>query len=89
MVTDEPSVLTWMIALSPRPAPAPKRHWWRDLVTEAWSCADHAWQLHREQVAIGYDTEEREFAAEHPRPKLRDFMVHLSNGSLSPERALA
>lgn len=89
MVTDEPSVLTWMIALSPRPAEAPKRHWWRELVTEAWWCADVAWQSHREAVALGYTTKMREFAQAHPRPKLRDFMVELSTGALSPERALS
>lgn len=50
MFTDEPEVLTWMIALAPRPRrPEPTgRHWWRELVTDAWRAADHAWWLHRE-----------------------------------------
>lgn len=87
--TDEPAVLTWMIALSPRPQPEPTgRHWWREMVTDAWRAADHAWQLQREAVAIGYATEEREFAERHPRPTLGGFMSALSSGALAPETAL-
>lgn len=88
--TDEPAVLTWMIALAPRPRPEPSgRHWWREMVTDAWRCADHAWQLQREAVAIGYATEEREFADHHPRPTLAGFMHALSSGQMSPERIYA
>lgn len=83
--TDEPAVLTWMIALAPRPAGEPRRHWWRELVTDAWRSADHAWWLEREAVAVGYQTEMREFAEDNPRPRLRDFMTHLSSGRLAPE----
>lgn len=86
MWTDEPAVITWQIALSPQGRPPQKRHWWRELVTDAWHCANHAWELEREAVAIGYPTEMREFAVLNPRPKLRDFMVHLSHGTLAPER---
>ena len=82
-------MLTWQIALAQRPVPpAPRRHWWRELVTDAWRSADHAWWLHREAVALGYDTEGREFATHHPRPQLRDFMVHLSSGAWAPESVL-
>lgn len=87
-MTDEPAVLAWMIALAPRPAAEPRRHWWRELVTEAWHAADHAWWLERESVALGYPTEMREFESYHPRPKLRDFMTHLSSGRWSPEGVL-
>lgn len=89
MLTTDPAVLTWMIALSPRPAPPPiGGHWWREMVTEAWRSADQAWWLEREAVAVGYATEMAEFAQVKPRPKLRDFMVHLSSGHYSPEGVL-
>ena len=85
--TDEPAVLTWMIALAPRPRVEPTgRHWWREMVTDAWRCADLAWQARREEVAIGYETEMREFAEAHPRPTLGAFMSALSHGSIAPER---
>lgn len=89
LITDEPAVLTWMIALSPQRRPEPVgRHWWRELVTEAWSSATHAWWLAREAEALGYDTEKGEYEEQHPRPRLRDFMEHLSTGALAPETAL-
>lgn len=90
LVTDEPAVLTWMIALAPQRRVEPVgRHWWRELVTEAWSSATHAWWLDREATAIGYATEEAEYEAAHPRPRLRDFMEHLASGRVSPERVLS
>ena len=89
--TDEPEVLTWMIALAgdrrPRPGPT-GRHWWREMVTDAWRCADEAWRARCEAVAIGYETEEREFAALHPRPTLGGFMRALSTGQIAPETAM-
>lgn len=54
------------------------RNRWREYVVGEWSCADHAWWLDREAVAIGYATEEAEYAAEYPRPRLGEFMVALS-----------
>ena len=90
MFTDEPAVLTWMIALSPRPRPEPTgRHWWRELVTDAYRAAYHAWWLEREDVAIGYAAEQRDFAEHKPAPRLADFMVHLSSGRWSPEGVLS
>lgn len=83
---EDPSVITWRIALAPRPRHRVGRHWWREYITDCWRSADHAWWLAREAVAIGYATEEREYAQLHPRPRLRDFMTHLSTGALAPER---
>lgn len=57
-----------------------KRHTWRDQCVEAWRTATQAWLLHREAVAIGYSTEEREFEEHHPRPRLADFMDALRPG---------
>lgn len=56
------------------------RHHWRDRVTDAWLLATEAWLRHREEVAIGYATEEREFEEHHPRPRLADFMDALRPG---------
>lgn len=83
---EDPAVLTWRIALAPRPRPRGGRHWWREYVTDVYRAADHAWWLARENAAYGYHTEMREFAEAHPRPRLRDFMVHLSTGAVAPER---
>lgn len=51
------------------------RNWWREFIVSHWFAADSAWQLDREATAIGYATEEAEYAAEHPRPTLKAFMV--------------
>lgn len=85
-LTDEPAVLAWRIALAPRPRHTTSgRHWWRDYVTDAFRSATHAWEAQAEAVAIGYATELAEFAARHPRPRLKDFMTHLSTGALAPD----
>jgi len=86
MLDEDPAVITWRIALAPRPRfSTGGRHWWRDLVTDAWRAADAAWFLAAEAVAIGYDTELAEYAQTHPRPRLKDFMTHLSSGAIAPE----
>lgn len=88
--TDEPAVLTWMIALAPQPCRVPTgRHWWRELVTDAFRCARDAWEHQEDLVAMDYPTERREFAEKHPKPRLADFMVHLSTGAWSPEQVLS
>lgn len=62
-----------------------KAHAWREQVYEAWVLATHAWLLERERVAIGYETEQDDFEANHPRPRLADFMDAMSAGE-APER---
>lgn len=52
------------------------RNWWREWNTDLLHCADHAWWLAREAVAVGYATEEREYADQHPRPTLKAFLIH-------------
>lgn len=49
-------------------------------VTDAWLLATESWLLHREAVAIGYSTEEKEFEEHHPRPRLADFMDAMRPG---------
>lgn len=82
-------MVTWTIAVaqwhSRHPKPS-RRHWWRDLVTEAWRSALEAWEREAEQVAIGYATELAEFTAANPKPQLRHFMEHLATGRTAPER---
>ncbi len=54
-------------------------NWWREHIVSHWFSADHAWWLARESVALGYETEEREYAEENPRPTLKKFMVDLAD----------
>jgi hypothetical protein len=53
-------------------------NWWREYVTTSWWLADQAWQAAREAAAIGYATEEREYAQQHPRPTLKACLVALA-----------
>lgn len=84
MVTDEPAVLTWMIALAPRPRYVVGRHWWRELVRTTWRSAYDQWHRDAEAASNGWATELAEFRAAHPVPKLRDVMVGLSSGAIAP-----
>lgn len=54
------------------------RNWWREHVMEHYYAAAHAWWLDCEATAIGYATEAAEYAAEHPRPTLKGFLVGLA-----------
>jgi len=62
------------------------RNWWRDLICDQFYAADHAWWLAREATALGYATEEAEYADQHPRPTLKGFMLALA-GATCPEVA--
>ncbi|MGH3973207.1 MAG: hypothetical protein ACRDS9_07770 [Pseudonocardiaceae bacterium] len=55
-----------------------RRHWWRDLITNEFYNATHAWELDAEAESLGYATELAEYAADHPRPTLKGFMVALA-----------
>jgi hypothetical protein len=91
LITDEPAVLTWAIALANRdrflPVQPPRRHWWRELVTTHHRDADDQWLIQRERECSGWSTEEAEYAAKHPRPTLKAFMVGLSSGRIEPGAA--
>lgn len=45
----------------------------------------HAWWLQAEEASNGWATELADFKAQHPPPRFRDFLVHLSTGQLAPE----
>lgn len=59
-------------------------NWWREYNTELWFAADQAWLMRREEAAIGYATEEAEFAAENPRPTLKHML--LNNKGMNDDR---
>lgn len=104
MQTDEPAVLSWMMALAPRPGArvsAPGHHWWRELVTEVHQHAAAARAALRESShpayqaagagnsgAAYYQLSDDEFDLLHPAPRLKDAMVYLSRGG-DPGRVLA
>jgi hypothetical protein len=80
---EDPAVLGWRVALTNSWPSAPAGgHWWRDTVTDAFRCATAAWELAAEAASNGWATELADFTAAHPRPQLRDFMVHLSAGRM-------
>lgn len=71
------------------PSRRPRRlNWWVEAICEAFYCADEAWRLQAEAVAIGYETELAEFRAEHPRPTLKGFMLAMA-GASADERGAA
>jgi hypothetical protein len=54
-MTDEPAVLAWRQALSPRPRHTTHgRHWWREWVTDNYRSARAAWEARRESGASAY-----------------------------------
>lgn len=82
-LTEDPAVVGWRIALAGSWPSAPAGgHWWRDTVTDAWRCAMQAWEKDAEAASNGWTTELREWTTDHPKPRLRDFMLHLSAGRL-------
>lgn len=65
-------------ALTLTMTPRRKPNRWVQEITEAWRSATEAWERQAEAVALGYDTELAEYAAVNPKPRLKDFMVHMS-----------
>jgi hypothetical protein len=56
---------------------------WVANITEQWRAAHDAWSAEAERVAIGYVTELAEFEASTPQPRLKDFMVHMSEKEIT------
>lgn len=100
MLSEDPSVTTWRIALARhnarQPPPPPRRHWWRDLVTETWRAAhDHHHAMRESGHHVdgpgaahtnvsAYQLEPEEFARLYPPPRLADVMRGLSQGAIAP-----
>lgn len=53
-------------------------HPWLDPLLSEFYNATHAWELAAEAASLGYPTELAEYAAEHPRPTLKGFMLALA-----------
>ncbi len=90
LITDEPAVLTWAIALARRgvlPDDPPKRHWWRELVTSTWRDAYDQWHATKERDESrggSMQLEDYEYRERFPVPRLSAFMVGLSGGAVTP-----
>lgn len=54
------------------------RNRWRELVVDAWRCADHAWWLRCEAATSLWASEVADFKREDPRPTLKSAMVTLA-----------
>ena len=50
-------------------------NWWREMNMDLLYAAAAAWERGCEAVALGYDTETAEYAAEHPRPTLKQMLL--------------
>lgn len=97
---EDPSVLSWRIALAPRPRFTTNgRHWWRDLVTATYRDARDARDALRQSGAAAHGNtagaahsmaawcqlSDEEFAQEVPPVLFRDVLTGLSQGRLEPE----
>lgn len=51
------------------------RNWWREHNMELFTLTTIAWEQDRERVALGYDTEMREYERDHPRITLKELLV--------------
>lgn len=69
--------------MSERVAPRVQRRTlnpWVATVYDAWLSATHVWEAQAEAASLGYDTELAEYERAHPRPRYKDFLVHLARG---------
>lgn len=96
---EDPAVLSWRIALAPRPRYLSGSHWWRDLVTRTYREARDARDAMRESGALAtgaiagtahsdaawYQVSDDEFDQAVPPVTFRDVLVGLSGGALEPE----
>lgn len=51
------------------------RNWWREFNCDQLFYASAAWERECESVALGYEAEEKEYAAQNPRPTLKGFLI--------------
>lgn len=95
---EDPSVLSWRVALAPRPRYVAGSHWWRDLVSRTYRDARDARDRLRQsgQVASGrvagtansdvayYQLSDDEFDQAVPRVTFAEVLEGLSSGRLEP-----
>lgn len=97
MPGEDPAVLSWRIALAPRPRYRAGRHWWRELVTHTYRDWRASWEAGRESDAPAWGAagaansgvachqlSDEEYEALFPRPQFRDVLVGLSGGGIAP-----
>jgi hypothetical protein len=60
-------------------------NWWRSHVVDIYEALERMWLDQREEVAIGYRTEELEFARDHPRPTFKRVLIQSRFKHLIPE----
>lgn len=60
-------------------------NWWREYNCTLLLDATLAWERKRDEVCIGYDTEETEFAQANPCPNLKDFLLANAGMNTQPE----
>lgn len=60
-------------------------NWWRNHIVDMWFGMDEDWRAAREEVCIGYRTEELEYARDHPRPTLKKIMIQCAFKHLAEE----
>jgi hypothetical protein len=51
------------------------RNWWREQCMEMLYYATLEWLRRRDALCIGYETEERAYERDFPRPNLRDILI--------------
>lgn len=49
---------------------------------EVWSDAYYVWETQRDEVCIGYATEEREYEEAYPKPTLKETMIGLKGAGI-------
>jgi hypothetical protein len=55
-----------------------RRNWWIEMVYSTWRDANDAWLLQAEAASVGHAAELADFKAQHPQPRLEDFLIEMS-----------
>lgn len=50
-------------------------NWWREYITGLWRDAYDAWYMTMHEETLLYETEMREYRAQNPSPKFKDFLI--------------
>lgn len=52
-------------------------NWWRTYICDLLLDATLVWERKAEDASLGYEVELAEYAAEHPRPTLKEFLIQM------------